>query len=285
MTLNKEFLYEIAELSELAGDAILEVYESGDFQTELKADSSPLTEADLASNRVIIDGLSRLTPNIPVLSEECREVPFKERADWRTFWCVDPLDGTKEFVKRNGEFTVNIALIEEGRPVMGVVHSPVLGFTYFASERAGAFKGNRGQRDGAASISVTGSVTGSVTDGKGETLRLVASRSHRGKELDAYIEGLESLGKVEIVSMGSSLKLCLVADGSADIYPRLGPTMEWDTAAAHAVVSGAGGRVTDLSGAELSYNKPKLLNPYFIVSGSGEVPGRDYLKNLFKNSK
>lgn len=261
-----------------AGREILKVY-AQDFEVELKADESPLTAADKASNAIIEKALAE-TP-YPVLSEESREIPYLERKDWDTFWLVDPLDGTKEFVKKNGEFTVNIALIRNGAPVMGVVYAPVLDTLYVGSE-AGAWK-----VEGCTCKSVeqlkTSAIHLKIGDQKAETknLKVVASRSHCSDETISFIEQLQKkYGQAERVSRGSSLKLCMVAEGSADIYPRLAPTMEWDTAAAHAVVVAAGGQVFQYDpgvaagqymegNAQLSalrYNKEKLLNPYFVVS-------------------
>ena len=216
-----------------AGSRILEIYES-EFDIEHKDDKSPLTNADMASHHTIVEALSALTPEIPILSEESAKLPFEERSQWRTYWLVDPLDGTREFIKRNGEFTVNIALVEGGVPTLGVVYAPVLERTYLAAAGKGAWR-----RDGdgeARPIRATGTGTG---DGTRE-LAVVASRSHPSPRLEAF---LDRLGEHRLVSMGSSLKLCLVAEGAADVYPRLGPTMEWDTAAGHAVLAGAGGAV------------------------------------------
>jgi len=242
----------VREIAAEAGAAILKVYE-GDFEVVSKADDSPLTQADLASHRVITAALGTLTPDIPLLSEESADIPFAERNRWREYWLIDPLDGTKEFVKRNGEFTVNIALVREHRPVLGVVHVPVSGVTYSGIVGAGA---RRIDRNGAARrISVRlPSATPPV---------IVGSRSHANPELE---EQLAALGDYELVSMGSSLKFCLLAEGRADFYPRLGPTSEWDTAAAHAVVLAAGGRIVTLDGEPLRYNlKDSLLNPPFLV--------------------
>lgn len=245
----------------LAGEAVLAVYRR-DFATYEKEDKSPLSEADLASHEVILKGLTEIDPTIPVLSEESKEVAFEVRSQWERFWLVDPLDGTKEFIKRNDEFTVNIALIENGAVVLGVVHAPVLGITYAAGVGVPAFE----IRDSVRSpISV-------ATYSEG-TYRVVASRSHAGPETEELIQRIrDRCGEVELVSKGSSLKLCMVADGEAHFYPRLGPTMEWDVAAAQAVVEGAGGFVTDTHGNPLKYNKESLLNPFFIVRGSGVLP-------------
>jgi 3'(2'), 5'-bisphosphate nucleotidase len=246
---------QIIQLARQAGEKILEVYEREDFGTRLKSDDSPLTEADLAAHHVIVDGLKVIDPDTPILSEESASIPWAERQQWTRYWLVDPLDGTKEFIKRNGEFTVNIALIEDHQPTLGVVHAPVLDRTYY-TDQGGAFKLNTGS-SAAEKITVRHRQ-------KDETWKVVGSRSHAGDSLVSFLEGLGAHG---MVSMGSSLKLCLVAEGAAHIYPRLGPTSEWDTAASHAVVNAAGGEVviadTDDS---LRYNtKESLLNPFFIV--------------------
>lgn len=247
-----------------AGAGILEIYETA-FAVEKKADASPLTEADLASHRTIMAGLQRLTPDIPILSEESSTLPFAERAQWARFWLVDPLDGTKEFIKRNGEFTVNIALVDGHEPVLGVVYVPVTGLCYFAAKGHGAFCEKPGEA--ARKIMVWPRVNGPV--------RVVGSRSHAGPSLQAYVEGL---GEHTLISVGSSLKLCMVAEGKADVYPRLGLTSEWDTAAAQCVVEQAGGRVIDVAGKRLAYNtKESLLNPYFLVIGGDP---RDWLSSL-----
>ena len=250
---------QIVALATEAGNAVMEVYSQDDFDITYKENDSPLTRADMAAHSVILEQLQVLTSNLPTLSEESKSIPYKHRQNWDTFWLIDPLDGTKEFIKRNGEFTVNIALIENGEPVLGVVHAPALNITYWAAKGLGAFKRSK---DG-----VTEQI--GVSDYRQGTLKIVASRSHAGESLTQF---LETLSNYECVSMGSSLKLCLVAEGTAHLYPRLGPTMEWDVAAAHCVVMEAGGRVTDLAGHPLRYNKPDLLNLYFIVCGSPAYP-------------
>lgn len=246
-----------------AGAAIMEVYRAP-FAVEHKADNSPLTAADLAAHRLITGALARLTPTIPVLSEESGSAVGAGRLGWPRFWLVDPLDGTREFVKRNGEFTVNIALIDAGEPVLGVVYAPALEILYFAARGAGAFRTRNGVRE-------------PITTRRppARPPRICASRSHRGDSLDAM---LSRMGDHDLVSIGSSLKLCLVADGQADCYPRLGPTSEWDTAAAQCVVECAGGQVVDTAGHRLRYNKPEtLLNPHFLVVGD---PAYDWIANL-----
>ena len=249
---------EIKSLARNAGAAILEVYGT-EFSVDTKDDSSPLTEADRRSNAVILEGLTRLYPDIPVISEEARTLPYEERRDWDQFWLVDPLDGTKEFIKRNGEFTVNIALVRDGVPVLGVVYQPVGDHLYWASKGTGAWKSS----EGGEPVHLEG---GPHYLEKPE-VTVVASRSHLTDDVRDFIADLEANGKtVEFLSAGSSLKLCLVAEGSADVYPRLGPTMEWDTGAAHAIALEAGRQVLEHgTGTALRYNKENLLNPYFIV--------------------
>ncbi len=249
---------EVKRIARAAGAAVMEVYGT-EFAVESKDDASPLTEADRRSNTVILEGLDRLDADIPVISEETKARPYGERRAWEWFWLVDPLDGTKEFIRRNGEFTVNIALIHGQRPVLGVVYQPVGDRLYWAVEGVGAWK------------SVAGGAPESLTGGPHystkEEVVVVASRSHLTDEVREFVAALESAGKrVEFRSAGSSLKLCLVAEGAADVYPRLGPTMEWDTAAAHAVALGAGRTVVEAgTGTPLLYNKEDLLNPHFFV--------------------
>lgn len=260
----KSLIEPLVSLAIEAGKAILAVYET-DFDVEKKADTSPLTKADLASNRCIVQKLVGLTPDIPVITEEAGLPEFEVRRQWRRYWLIDPLDGTKEFVSRNGEFTVNIALIENGRPVLGVVHVPVQGKTYIGCAGVGAEL----RENGKAARRIR------VSDRTAEPVRVVGSRSHRGSSLDAF---LDRLGEFEMHPMGSSLKFCVVAEGLADVYPRLGPTSEWDTAAAQAVVEQAGGKVLELDGKPLSYNsKSDILNPHFLVVGPQD---RDWLGML-----
>ena len=248
-------LEEIIHLSHQAGACVMAVYAEAWIETAYKTDDSPLTRADLASHYLIVTALQAATPDLPVLSEESKEVPYTTRQAWHRFWLVDPLDGTKEFINKNPDFTVNIALVDEGRPVIGVVFAPALGVTYYGAIGQGAFK----QVDG-----VTSPIRVSRTPAA--PLKVVSSRSHASEALEAF---LNQLGPIERVSRGSSLKCCLVAEGSADLYPRFGPTMEWDTAAGQCIVEAAGGRVTDLEGRPLRYNKPDLLNPWFVVEGPG----------------
>ena len=246
----------LLEVAERAGDAVLEVYNRADVGVTYKEDDSPLTQADLASQKVIAEALQRLTPDVPILSEESKAAPFETRRDWSAFWLVDPLDGTKEFVKRNGEVTVDIALIDQGTPRFGVVHAPMLGTTYWADSSSGAFKVVNGEQ---RTIRVT-------PHAPNEPLKVVTSRSHAGEETEALLARLEAYAPIERLSIGSSLKLCLVAEGAAHLYPRFGPTMEWDTAAAQCVAETAGAQVGNVEGERLRYNKENLLNPYFVVS-------------------
>ena len=255
----------VAALALKAGNEILAVYNSEEFSIQEKDDKSPLTAADLASHHAIVDGLTALTADIPVLSEESASLPFSERSSWQRYWLVDPLDGTREFIKRNGEFTVNIALIDAGVPVLSVVHVPVSGVSYLACKGQGAFKQEPGSERRAITVRKLG-------DGP---VMVVGSRSHRG---DSLISFLEKLGEHDMVGMGSSLKLCLVAEGAADLYPRLGPTSEWDTAAAQCVVEQAGGFVTGTDMKPLRYNtKDSLLNPFFLVFGDDSRDWSAYL--------
>lgn len=247
----------IVAIAIAAGQEILAIYKKADFGEREKSDHSPLTEADIASHRLITQQLQRLTPAIPILSEESAAIPWEMRQTWQRYWLIDPLDGTKEFIKRNGEFTVNIALIDNHRPVLGVVHAPVLGTTWVGEKNGSAVKIVAGEHK---NIHVTPHVPG-------QPWKVVGSRTHAGDSLKTF---LASLGSYELISMGSSIKLCLVAEGKAELYPRLGPTSEWDTAAAHAVVNAAGGEVVIAeNGQPLLYNtKDSLLNPHFVVQAA-----------------
>ena len=241
----------------------MDVY-SRNFSVRVKQDASPLTEADLAAHAIIERRLRQEFPELPLLSEESSEqVPYATRKHWQRYWLVDPLDGTKEFVKRNGQFTVNIALIDGNRPVAGVVHVPAGGATYWGAESTGSFK-SEGSDSG-----IPIHCSAMPTRGR---LRVVGSRSHQSAETAAFLDRLrERYSELSFLAFGSSIKICMVADGTADIYPRLAPTMEWDTAAAHAILNAAGGRlIRHSSGQELQYNKPDLLNPWFVA----EAPRR-----------
>ena len=248
-----ELVPALIELARAAGAAILDIY-AGDFAVDTKPDRSPVTIADLAANRIIVEGLRKLDNTIPVISEESELPPFRERSQWTRYWLVDPLDGTKEFVNRNGEFTVNIALIDATAPLLGVV---------FAPERNVVYTGCRGH--GATRIEAGSSQAIQSSPRSHQPVKVLGSRSHRGGSLDKWIE---AIGDHEFLPMGSSLKFCLIAEGAADVYPRFGPTSEWDTAAGQAVAEAAGGRVLKLDATPLDYNtKADMLNPHFIVSG------------------
>jgi 3'(2'), 5'-bisphosphate nucleotidase len=247
-----ELTDEVIHIAARAAERILQVYNSS-FSVVHKDDKTPLTEADMASHHCICDYLTRLTPNIPVLTEESTSVSFETRKSWEYYWLIDPLDGTREFIKQNGEFTVNIALIHAHKPVIGVINVPVTGKTYYASQGNGAF------------VRVPGEPARQIQtrQTRKDAIKVAGSRSHGSKKLHALIG---KLGDVELLSIGSSLKFCLVAEGVVDIYPRFGPTSEWDTAAAQCIVEEAGGAVMDMSMNSLTYNmKAELLNPHFIA--------------------
>lgn len=250
-------------LARAAGEAILAVY-AEDFAVQSKQDHSPLTQADLAANRIIAAGLAQLAPDVPVLSEEDAAVAWSQRRTWRRYWLVDPLDGTREFVKKNGEFTVNIALIQDGRPTLGVVYAPVLDYLMHAVAGQGACLRQDG-RD----------IPVQCRQPATSPLRVAASRSHPDPRTAA---ALERMGDIQRHGLGSSLKFCRIAEGRMDVYPRFGPTSEWDTAAAQCVLEAAGGAVLRLDGAPLDYNgKDSLLNPDFIALGDPGLPWRDWL--------
>ncbi len=264
MTDLEALLSPVAGIARRAGSAILEVY-AGSFAVHSKSDNSPLTAADMAAHRCIVDGLAELTPQWPILSEEAANIPWAERRQWQRYWLVDPLDGTREFVKRNGEFTVNIALVEDGESVLGVVLAPVTGHLYSACRGAGARLQTR--PDGIPQLIETSAPHSPV--------RVAGSRSHARA---GQTEMLARLGPTSSIALGSSLKFCLIAEAGADIYLRLGPTSEWDTAAAHCVLAEAGGAVHDLDGQPLRYNqKESLINPSFIAVGD---PAHDWAGRL-----
>ena len=270
-----------------AGNAILQVYRSPDFKVELKADKSPLTLADRNAHDIIMQHLSKF--DIPVLSEEGKNMPYEKRKSWDVFWLVDPLDGTKEFIKKNGEFTVNIAMISKNKPVAGVVLVPDKNILYFASREIGSFRvdvgqiadllsgksGKIGRPSDLSETEVTDILSAligrstnlPINELTNQPYTIAGSRSHATPELEAFVEEKRrQYGEVEFISAGSSLKLCLVAEGRADIYPRTGPTMEWDTAAGQAVVESAGGKVLQYETEQpLRYNKENLLNPWFVA--------------------
>jgi len=254
----------VIAIARTAADRILEVYDS-EFAVSQKDDRSPLTAADLAAHHAIVDGLAKLTPDVPVLSEEsAHEVATEERHGWHRLWVVDPLDGTREFIKRNGEVTVNIALVEDGVATFGVVLAPVTGVTWHGGAAFGACRrSDEGERELR------------VRDPATAPLRVAASRSHRDARTEAF---LAAMGEIEPIGLGSSLKFCLVAEGGLDVYPRFGPTSEWDTAAAQAVLEGAGGQVLDPQGRPFRYNqRDTILNGEFIALGDPDLPWRTWL--------
>jgi 3'(2'), 5'-bisphosphate nucleotidase len=255
---------EIRQISRLAGDKILEIYET-DFSVEEKEDNSPLTAADMAAHNTICDALKELTPDTPILSEESSHISFEERQSWNQYWLVDPLDGTREFVKRNGEFSVNIALIENHRSILGVIHIPVTGIAYSASLNNGAYK----HKSDKESVKISSKKTDA------NSITIAGSRSHGNTQQRSFIESLDD---PEILAIGSSLKFCLVAEGIADIYPRFGPTSEWDSGAAQCIVEESGAIVVDTDFNTLRYNtKESLLNPSFLVIADNNFNWSQYL--------
>jgi 3'(2'), 5'-bisphosphate nucleotidase len=245
---------DIIEIAKKAGEKILTIYNSSDFEIEIKDDNSPLTKADKASHNIIASELETLYPDIPVLSEEGKEIPFEQRKKWNSFWLIDPLDGTKEFIKRNGEFTVNIALIKNGKPELGVIYVPVTDDLYYGDTINGSYKiDSKGEKKKLQ-----------VSDKKAtEELNVVQSRSHSGEEENDFYSNYTI---VDRISKGSSLKICLIAEGEAELYFRGGPTWEWDTGAGHAILLGAGGHFVNKNKSELVYNKEIIKNFGFIVS-------------------
>lgn len=248
------------------GQKIMEVYQTANFEVEAKSDNSPLTIADKKAHNAIIETLAET--NIPVLSEEGKSIPFETRSKWEKFWMVDPLDGTKEFIKRNGEFTVNIALIENGFPIAGVIYVPVTQKLYFAELGEGSFMVESINAEMLENIEFSAEAKSLPIARADNKIKVVGSRSHMSPETEAYVEQLsKKYGEVEMVSMGSSLKICLVAEGAADFYPRFAPTMEWDTAAGQAIAEEAGMTVINWeTKTRMQYNKQNLLNPWFLVS-------------------
>ncbi|MEN8132994.1 MAG: 3'(2'),5'-bisphosphate nucleotidase CysQ [Pseudomonadota bacterium] len=252
------------QLAVKAGEKILEIYEKG-FDVIRKSDHSPVTTADLASHEVIRDGLAKLTPRLPLISEEAEHLPFETRRKWSSYWLVDPLDGTREFIKRNDEFCINIALIHHHEPVLGIIYSPVLQLCYYACRGKGAYR--------QTATGIKASIQTRKTTAQCPTV--VSSRSHADGAFRIF---LDRIGTHEHARKGSALKSCMVAEGSADIYPRFGPTSEWDTAAAQCIVEEAGGRLTDMQMQVLRYNeKASLENPPFVVFGDREFDWSTYL--------
>lgn len=253
-----------------AGREILDVY-AGEFEVAIKSDGSPLTEADCRADALIRARLQRLAPNIPIWSEESTTQAFEQRRTWHRFWLVDPLDGTKGFVQRSDEFTVNIALMEANSPILGVVYAPVTGVAHYATAKAKAFKVTLGGKP----------MPICVKKFNREKVIMVASRAHPSVAVETYRARLaKQVKQVETTGLGSSMKICLVAEGLADIYPRLGPTSEWDTAAAQCVLEAAGGRLTTLCGTPLQYNKQNILNPWFLASGDPEFNWHAFAHDL-----
>ena len=259
--LNEQLISSAIEIAKEAGEAIIEIYNS-DFDYQLKKDLSPITAADNLSHNIILERLESLTPEIHILSEENCDIPYKIRTQWTKYWLVDPLDGTKEFINKNGEFTVNIALIDNNTPILGIIHIPVTDETYWGSKVNGSFYSN--EKDDAERIN--------VADNHQNPIRLVVSRSHPSEMLNSL---LEKLVDYEIIEVGSSIKFCHIASGGADLYPRFGPTSEWDTAAGEAIVNYAGGHVVTAGGDSMNYNsKEDYLNPNFIVSNGRIISER-----------
>lgn len=250
---NTDIIERLKSLATDAGNAILEIYHSDSFDIELKSNDSPVTKADIAAHHILVNGLSTITPSVPIVSEEDEgslAIPEKNKL----YWLIDPLDGTKEFINKSDEFTVNLALIENNKPIFGLVGIPALDTLYWGGKSYGAFKETNTEEQ--------------VIHVKEPThlTRVFASKSHLNQDTKDFIDALT--GNIELVQAGSSLKFLRIAEGQADIYPRLGPTCEWDTAAAHAILEGAGGTVTQTDGSDLIYGKPDILNPYFIAKGT-----------------
>ena len=256
--LKKIDIQKINFIAKKAGDEIMRIYQQ-DFDVDYKADNSPLTKADIKSNEIITESLKDLYPKIPILSEENKEVPYNIRKNWEYFWLVDPLDGTKEFVKKNGEFTVNIALIYKNMPVLGVIYAPVLNLLYYAHKERGAFKQEKNEKPQRLPI---------YNHPNNDNLKVILSKSHYNQKTKEFVNNLKNqYESIEFINIGSSLKFCLIAEGKADIYPRLAPTMEWDIAAGQAIVEESKGRITKYKTKEsIKYNKRNLLNPYFITT-------------------
>jgi len=258
---NKELIISAVEIAQEAGKAIKEIYNS-DFDYQLKQDLSPITAADNLSHKIIAERLQTLTPETPILSEESCDIPYNIRSQWTKYWLVDPLDGTKEFIKRNGEFTVNIALMNKNTPILGIIHTPTTNETYWGSEVTGSFYSNKNNAIERIQVS----------ENHHNPIRILASRSHPSEMLNLL---LEKIIDYEIIELGSSIKFCHIASGQADCYPRFGPTSEWDVAAGEAIVSSAGGNMVTLSGGPMNYNtKGDYLNPNFIVSNGKIISER-----------
>lgn len=252
----KKHIEQLIDIAYEAGKAIQEIYHSGDLGIESKSDESPLTKADKAANDIICNGLNKITPDIPVVSEENKEVPYEIRKEFEYFWMVDPLDGTKEFIKKNGEFTVNIALIHNQKSIAGVVYAPDLDLMYYAIKGEGAYVIEDNEQAPLLANKFN------TTD---PHLRLVCSRSHLNDETQAFVN---NYSKPKLIPKGSSLKFLIIAHGGAELYPRLAPTMEWDTAAAHIILTESGGKMYQTDGSPVLYNKENLFNPHFIATAN-----------------
>ncbi|MGK0271436.1 MAG: 3'(2'), 5'-bisphosphate nucleotidase [Cocleimonas sp.] len=266
-------LLEVRRIAIEAGEKIMEVYESGfDIETKSKSDDSPVTTADLVANKVIDQGLKKLATQFPILSEESAHLSFAERSSRKIYWLIDPLDGTKEFINRRDSFTVNIALIHENQSILGVVYAPALKLSYFACKGNGSFK-QKGKNINVESEAI------SARNLPDNHAIFVGSRSHTGDAMQTFLGKFKAdQGDYDLQSMGSSLKMCMVAEGTADLYPRLWLTSEWDTAAAHCIVDEAGGRIVKTDMTPLLYNtKDSLLNPYFFAIGNNDVSWNNYL--------
>ena len=263
ISLDQEHIKKLIKISKNAGDAIMDIYES-EFDVNFKSDKSPLTKADILSNKIICESLKKITPDVPILSEESSNIPYHERSKWNQYWLIDPLDGTKEFIKKNGEFTTNIALIYKNRPIFGMIHVPASNEIFWGSKEMGSYHINGSSLSNKKKISVSQKTTGN--------LRIVSSRSHPSGDLKKLLDKLENF---ELVSIGSSLKFCLIAKGEADCYPRFGPTSEWDSAAGEAILEAAGGSVVKLNGETLKYNlKKDFINPsFFAISHKNDYFG------------
>lgn len=264
--LNAQVAAEVAGICARAGDAIMAFYQEDDVKVRLKADQTPVTSADFAAHRVVVDGLRAAWPEVPVLSEESGQISWSERQTWQTYWLVDPLDGTKEFVKKNDDFTVNVALIHHGEPVMGVIFAPVYGLTYWAARGLGAFKIDaQGSTPIGVSLREIPRVDAPET-APARPLTIIVSRSHITGANAQFMRDIEQIYREPtVLRVGSSLKLCMIAEGRADVYPRMGPTSEWDIAAGQCILEQAGGVVEQLNGQRLRYNKESLLNPHFVA--------------------
>lgn len=265
----QRLLNDVVKIAKQAGHKILEIYNTNDFEIQIKSDDSPLTKADLAAHHIIVDFLEEKYSHIPCLSEESIGIEFSDRKQWQQCFIIDPLDGTKEFIARNGEFTVNIALQKKGKPLLGVIYVPVTDVIYFAAEGIGAFKQQQNQAPQKIQVRAL-----PKKDGKNH-FTVVASRRHGLDKVETLCQNFTSY---DLTSRGSSLKMCMVAEGAADLYPRLALTSEWDTAAAQAIVEQAGGKIVQLDFSDMTYNQKEcLLNPFFLVLGDPEF---DWQKEL-----